>query len=274
MSAGMSDRAALRWAPRTGPRPLSLRWADPLLLPGLLVVGWVASTSVLGWFRPSQLPGPALVLEGLRELVRTGELQGHLATSAGRVALGFVAGAVLGTLLATGVGLSKRLERLLDPTLQAIRSIPALAWVPFLLLWLGIGEFPKVMLVAIGAFFPVYVNASSGIRGVDRRLIEVGTLHGLTGLELARRIVLPAASPALLTGLRLGLGQAWLFLVAAELIAASRGLGFLLVDGQNSARADLMVVSIGILALLGKLTDQALRGVERRLLGWSDGFRA
>jgi sulfonate transport system permease protein len=165
-------------------------------------------------------------------------------------------------------------ERLLDPTLQALRAVPSLAWVPFLLLWLGIGEVPKIVLVAIGAFFPVYVNAASGIRNVDRRLLEVGRLHGLRGARLARRIVLPAAAPALLTGFRLGLGQAWLFLVAAELIAATRGLGFLLVDGQNSARADLMVVSIVLLAVLGKLADQAVRGVERRLLFWSDGFRA
>ena len=276
MSAEATERAApaLRWPAGRTHRPLDLGWAEPLLVPGLLLVAWVLSTSVLGWFGPSQLPGPALVAESLLELVRAGDLQRHLAASVGRIALGFGAGAALATVLATLVGLSRRAERLLDPTLQAIRAIPSLAWVPFLLLWLGIGEVPKLVLVAIGTFFPVYVNASAGIRNVDRRLLEVGTLHGLRGLRLARRIVLPAASPALLTGLRLGLGQAWLFLVAAELIAASKGLGFLLVDGQNSARADLMVVAIVLLALLGKTTDQALRGVERRMLGWSDGFRA
>ena len=276
MSAEATERAArsLRWPARASHRPLPLRWAEPLVLPGLLLGVWVASTSVFGWFGPSQLPGPAQVLETMRELVRTGDLQRHLTTSVGRIAVGFAAGALLGTLLATVVGLSRRAEQLLDPTLQALRAIPSLAWVPFLLLWLGIGEVPKLVLVAIGAFFPVYVNASAGIRNVDRRLLEVGRLHGLSGFRLARRIVLPAASPTLLTGLRLGLGQAWLFLVAAELIAASRGLGFLLVDGQNSARADLMVVAIVLLALLGKTTDQVLRGVEQRLLGWSDGFRA
>jgi len=276
VSAEATERAApaLRWPAGLTHRPLGLGWAEPLLVPGLVLVAWVLSTSVLGWFGPSQLPGPALVAESLLELVRAGDLQRHLAASVGRIALGFGAGAALATVLATLVGLSRRAERLLDPTLQAIRAIPSLAWVPFLLLWLGIGEVPKLVLVAIGTFFPVYVNASTGIRNVDRRLLEVGTLHGLRGLRLARRIVLPAASPALLTGLRLGLGQAWLFLVAAELIAASKGLGFLLVDGQNSARADLMVVAIVLLALLGKTTDQALRGVERRMLGWSDGFRA
>ena len=262
----------LGWNPGRARRAPSLRWAEPFLLPGLLLGAWVASTSALRLFSPSQLPGPALVARTLGELVQSGEIQRHLAASVARVALGFAAGALLGAALATLVGLSRRAERLLEPTLQALRAIPSLAWVPFLLLWLGIGELPKVVLVAIGAFFPVYVNAAAGIRGVDRRLLEVGRLHGLSGARLARRIVLPAASPAVLTGLRLGLNQAWLFLVAAELIAASRGLGFLLLDGQNSTRADVMVVAIALLALLGKLTDQGLRGVERRLLGWSDGI--
>jgi sulfonate transport system permease protein len=247
---------------------------EPWLVPALLLVAWTVSTSALRWFAPSQLPSPALVLRTLRDLVVSGELEPHLAASVGRIVVGFGAGALAGTALATVVGLSRTAERVLDPTLQVLRAVPSLAWVPFLLLWLGIGELPKTVLVALGAFFPVYVNAAAGIRNVDRRLLEVGRLHGLEGARLARRIVLPAAAPALFTGLRLGLGQAWLFLVAAELIAASRGLGFLLVDGQNSARADLMVVSIALLALLGKLADQGVRGVERRLLCWSDGFRA
>ncbi|HET9157157.1 MAG TPA: ABC transporter permease [Myxococcaceae bacterium] len=275
MSTGVTGTAgsAVGWRGAAS-RRLSFRWAEPWFLPVLLLVAWTVATSFLKSFSPSQLPSPAQVLRTLRELIVSRELEPHLAASVGRIVVGFAAGAVLGTGLATAVGLSRTVERLLDPTLQALRAIPSLAWVPFLLLWLGIGELPKLVLVAIGAFFPVYVNAAAGIRNVDRRLVELGRLHGLKGARLARHIVLPAAAPSLLTGLRLGLGQAWLFLVAAELIAASRGLGFLLIDGQNSARADLMVVSIALLALLGKLADQAVRGVERRLLGWSDGFRA
>jgi sulfonate transport system permease protein len=275
VSAGATGTAgsAVGWG-ADGRRTLPpLRWVEPWLLPALLGLFWTLATSVFGFFGPSQLPSPAQVVASLRDLLVSGELEPHLAASVGRIVVGFAVGATAGTLLATAVGLSRTVQRLLDPTLQAVRAIPALAWVPFLLLWLGIGEVPKIVLIAIGAFFPVYVNAASGIRSVDRRLLEVGRLHGLSGARFARRIVLPAAAPALLTGLRLGLGQAWLFLVAAELIAATRGLGFLLVDGQNSARADLMVVSIVLLALLGKLADHAVRGVERRLLSWSDGFR-
>jgi sulfonate transport system permease protein len=257
----------LRWP------ALPTGWGARAALPGVLAVAWVLSTSVLHLFGPSQLPDPRMVLEALAELARSGELQRHVAVSMVRVVGGFAAGATLAVGLATLVGFSRTADRALDPTLQAIRAIPSLAWVPFLLLWLGIGEAPKLVLVAIGAFFPVYVNAAAGIRGVDRKLIEVGILHGLRGGRLARAIVLPAALPSLLTGLRLGLGQAWLFLVAAELIAASRGLGFLLLDGQNGARADLMVVAIALLAVLGKASDGGLRSLERRLLHWTDGFQ-
>jgi sulfonate transport system permease protein len=276
VSAGATGTAGstVGWSSDGGRRIPSLRWVEPWLLPALLLAFWTLSTSVLKLFGPSQLPSPAQVIATLRELLVSRELEPHLAASVGRIVVGFSLGAATGTLLATAVGLSGTAQRLLDPTLQAVRAIPSLAWVPFLLLWLGIGEVPKIVLIAIGAFFPVYVNGASGIRNVDRRLLEVGRLHGLRGARFARRIVLPAAAPALLTGFRLGLGQAWLFLVAAELIAATRGLGFLLVDGQNSARADLMVVSIILLALLGKLADHGVRGVERRLLSWSDGFRA
>jgi sulfonate transport system permease protein len=144
--------------------------------------------------------------------------------------------------------------------------------VPFLLLWLGIDESPKITLIAIGAFFPVYINLVSGIRQVDRKLVEVGEIFVLNSRERVIEIFLPAAAPYAMTGLRIGLGQAWLFLVAAELIASTRGLGFLLIDGQNNLRPDLMLVSILTLALLGKSADSLLRLLEGKLLGWSDTF--
>jgi sulfonate transport system permease protein len=159
---------------------------------------------------------------------------------------------------------------LLDPTIQAIRSIPSLAWVPLFVLWMGIGEQPKITLIAVGVFSPVYTNLVSGIRQVDRKLLEAASAYGYRRISLAGEVVLPAALPSLFTGLRLGLAQGWLFLVAAELIGASQGLGFLLVDGQNSGRADIIVMSIIFLAIVGKLTDTLLQVVEHRLLRWTD----
>nr|BFE74580.1 hypothetical protein GCM10020092_078810 [Actinoplanes digitatis] len=154
---------------------------------------------------------------------------------------------------------------MLSPTVQAIRAVPSLAWVPLLLLWLGIGETPKIVLVAIGAFFPVYTTVAAALAHVDPHLIEVGRAYGRSGVRLLVTVLFPAATPAILSGLRLGLAQGWLFLVAAELIASSMGLGFLLIDSQNTGRTDVMLLAIILLALLGKLSDTLLGLGERRL---------
>jgi len=170
------------------------------------------------------------------------------------------------------VGLSQRAERLLDPSFQALRAIPSLAWVPLLLLWLGIDEAPKIVLIAIGAFFPVYMGVASGFRDVDRKLVEVAQMAGLSGVPLVRRVLLPAAMPSVMTGLRNGLSLAWMFMVAAELIAATRGLGYLLTDGRETGRADIMLAAIVLLALLGKLSDTGMQRIERHWLSWRDTF--
>lgn len=234
------------------------------VVPGLLLLAWWLSTDVLKAFTDNQLPPLAQLLAALRELLETGDFTRHVSASLSRVALGFAAGAAAATVLGVLVGLWRTAERLLDPTLQALRNVPSLAWVPFLLLWLGIDELPKITLVAIGAFFPVYINLVAGIRQVDQRLLEVGQVFGFSRWTQVARIYLPAAAPFALAGLRIGVGQAWLFLVAAELIASTRGLGFLLIDGQNNLRPDIMLVGIVSLALLGKLSDGLLRRLERR----------
>ncbi len=252
---------------------VSASGALTFVVPILLLAAWYITTEVTHSFAPNQVPSPLVVFGTARDLLESGDLARHVGASIGRVAVGFAVGAFAAMVVATAVGLWRPIEQLLDPTLQAIRSVPSLAWVPFLLLWMGIDEAPKITLIAIGAFFPVYVNAVSGIRQVDRKLIEVGYIFELNNVELVRRIVLPAASPFLLTGLRVGLGQGWLFLVAAELIASTRGLGFMLIDGQNSSRPDIMLVGILSLALLGKLSDGLLRQVEQRALNWNDTFQ-
>ncbi|WP_029215169.1 ABC transporter permease [Kallotenue papyrolyticum] len=265
----------LAWSGQRVTRSMRLRLPDGLLrrliLPLLLLLAWQASTA-LGLFERSQLPAPLAVLRAAHELIANGQLVAHVAISAARVAQGFAWGSLLAIGLGLAVGLSRAIEELVAPTLQALRTIPSLAWVPLLILWLGIDEASKVTLIAIGAFFPVYTNLVAGIRHLDRKLVEVGVAYGMQGWELAREVLLPAALPALLTGLRIGLAQAWLFLVAAELIAASRGLGFLLIDSQNTGRADIIVLSIGLLALLGKASDWLLQRLEQRLLRWQDAY--
>jgi sulfonate transport system permease protein len=241
----------------------------PWILPLAIVALWWGSVA-FGIFAAYQLPPPPAVLDAAVALWRRGLLLQDALATVGRVIVGFAIGSSLAIALGTITGLSRRVEQAVEPTLQALRTVPTLAWAPLLLLWLGIDEVPKLTLVAIGAFFPVYVNLVSGITNVDRKLVEVARVHGLQGGEIARRVVLPASLPSLLTGLRLGLSQAWLFVVVAEFFGASAGLGFRLTDSQQSSRMDLMLVALVCLAVLGKVSDTFLRAVERRALRWRD----
>lgn len=254
---------------RPGPLP---GLARKLVVPLLLLLVWQLVVE-LGLYSRGQLPLPIDVLSAVRELYERGQLFPNIAVSVQRVAVGFAWGAAIALVFGLAVGVSRPVEDYVAPTLQAIRAVPSLAWVPLLILWLGIGEEPKLTLVAIGAFFPIYTNLVAGIRQIDRKLVEVGRAYGLRGLALVRGVMLPASLPSLFTGLRLGLAQAWLFLVAAELIASSRGLGFLLTNSANTSRVDITVMSIIMLALLGKTTDWLLQIVERRILRWSDTFQ-
>jgi sulfonate transport system permease protein len=257
----MTTAAAARRRPHPG-------WG--LLLPTLALLGTEAIVRA-GLVPAHLLPPPSALLVTLRELAGA-DLAWHVGASSLRVAIGYAGGAALGIVAGALGGLDRRAAALLDPTFQALRAVPSLAWVPLLLLWLGIDEAPKLVLIAIGAFFPVYLGTAAGIRGVDRKLVEVGRMVGLRGAALARRVLLPAALPSLLTGLRNGLSLAWMFMVAAELIAASRGLGYLLSDGRETGRADIVLGAILLLALLGKASDSVMQALERRLLDWHDSL--
>lgn len=233
-----------------------------LLLPALILLAWQLSTAA-GLFSPVQLPAPRAVLEAGTELIGRNELFGHVAISTQRVLIGFIAGAALGVSLGAVVGLSKAAEVLLGPTIGALRAVPSLAWVPLLILWMKIGEDSKVTLIVIGAFFPVFTTVSLALRHVDKNLVEAARAFGLKGLKLLSTVQLPAVVPAIFSGLRLALAQAWLFLVAAELIASSMGLGFLLTDSQNNGRTDRLLLAIVLLAVLGKATDALLGLAEK-----------
>jgi sulfonate transport system permease protein len=253
-----ASRATTRPAPRGRLGRVLLGLALPI---GLLTV-WQLTTS-LGVFSVVQLPPPGRVLDAAGGLLERGLLTQYVGISTQRVLIGFMAGASLGLALGALTGLARTWDALLGPTLGAVRAVPSLAWVPLLILWLKIGEESKLTLIAIGAFFPVYTTVALALRHVDRQLVEAGRAFGLTGPRLLVTVQLPAVLPAVISGLRLALAQAWLFLVAAELIASSAGLGFLLVDSQNNGRVDRILVAIIALAVLGKTTD-ALLGVFER----------
>lgn len=238
------------------------RWALGLLLPGVILLAWQLSTAA-GVFSAVQLPAPRAVVEAGSELIARNEMFNHIAISTQRVLLGFAVGAALGVSLGALVGLSKIAEVMLGPTIGALRAVPSLAWVPLLILWMKIGEDSKVTLILIGAFFPVFTTVSLALRHVDKNLVEAARAFGLKGVKLLTTVQLPAVVPAIFSGLRLALAQAWLFLVAAELIAASMGLGFLLTDSQYNGRTDRLLLAIILLAVLGKITDALLGLAEK-----------
>ncbi|PKU26685.1 ABC transporter permease [Telmatospirillum siberiense] len=246
-------------------------WLLGLIVPVGLAVGWeIAVAAGLGDGR--LLPPPSKIIATLSALAATGELLSHIVATLCRVALGFVFGVLAGTFLGALTGYSTLARALLDPTLQALRAIPSIAWVPVFILWFGIFETSKVILIAVGVFFPIYLALSGAILGVDRKLVEVARIFRFSGPEMVWRVLLPATLPAYVIALRAGLGLGWMFVVAAEFMGASEGLGFLLVDGQMTGRPQTVLASIAVFAVLGKLTDWLLAQGSLRFLRWQDGF--
>jgi sulfonate transport system permease protein len=235
------------------------------IVPLLILLSWEI-LSAAGVLPANWLPAPSEIVRTILDLARGGELFRHIGITLARIAAGFLIGATAATVLGGVAGTSQLFRRLFDPLLQSLRSIPSMAWVPLFLLWLGIHETSKIALIAVGVFFPVYLNLLSGILQVDRKLLEVGQIFKLTRIQQLRRVILPAALPAYLVGLRSGLGLGWMFVVAAEIMGASKGLGFLMIDGQMTGRASIIIASIILFALFGKLTDRAIDQAGRYFL--------
>jgi sulfonate transport system permease protein len=257
-----------------GPSARRRRYARPalgLLLPVGLALAWELAVG-LGWSNGRLVPPPTKVFATILELAQSGELFRHVLATLSRVAAGFGVGVLAGTALGAISGYWGLARRLLDPTVQALRAIPSLAWVPLFILWLGIFETSKVALIAVGVFFPVYLGVMGAILSVDRRIVEVGRTFRLSGPAMIRRILLPAVLPAYVVALRVGLGLGWMFVVAAELMGASEGLGYLLLDGQQLGKPAQILAAITIFAILGKATDWLIEIATAPLLRWQDAF--
>jgi len=250
------------------------RYARPalgLLLPvGLAVIWeiWVA----LGYSNGRLVPPPTKIFATVMELAKSGELSRHITATVTRVAAGFGLGVAAGTILGAISGYWGLARQLLDPTVQALRAIPSIAWVPLFILWLGIFETSKIALIAVGVFFPVYLGVMGAILSVDRKIVEVGRTFRLSGPAMIRRILLPAVLPAYVVALRVGLGLGWMFVVAAELLGASEGLGYLLIDGQQLGKPAQIVAAIVAFAIIGKTTDWIISAVAAPFLRWEDAF--
>ncbi len=242
------------------------------VLPVVLAILWEWLVAA-GIANGRLMPPPSVVGRTLWGLAASGELLTHAGATLWRVAAGFGLGALAGTVLGAVTGALPVARSLLDPTLQALRAIPSIAWVPLFILWLGIFEASKVALIAVGVFFPVYLGVAAAIQGIDRKIVEVGRVFRLSRLAMVRRVLLPAILPAWIVALRSGLGLGFMFVVAAEIMGASEGLGYLLVDGQQLGRPDTIIAAIISFAVLGKLADGLLVAITRPFLAWQDTAR-
>ncbi|MDB5814191.1 MAG: ssuC [Rhodocyclales bacterium] len=243
----------------------------PWLLPVLLISAWQFAAHV-GWLSSRVLPEPLKVFESAWELLKSGELLHHVLVSTRRAFIGLAIGGGLGLTLGLLTGTFRRAETLLDTTLQMIRNVPPLALIPLVILWFGIDEAAKIFIVAVGVFFPLYMNTYHGIRSVDPALIEMAKSYGVSGWRLYRDVIFPGALPSILVGLRFALGFMWVLLIVSETISATEGIGYMTMNAREFLRTDVVLVGILLYALLGKLADIIARGLERFWLRWNPNY--
>jgi sulfonate transport system permease protein len=243
-------------------------WAVPIAI----LVLWEVSARV-GWLSSRILPEPWAVAVATWHLLQSGELLHDVAISTGRALGGLAIGGGLGLVLGLLTGTFRTAETLLDTTLQMVRNVPPLAMIPLVILWFGIDESAKLFLVAIGVFFPIYLNTWHGIKTVDAGLIEMARSYGLSGWALYREVILPGALPSILVGLRFSLGLMWVLLIVAETISAQSGIGYMTMNAREFLQTDVVLVGVLLYALLGKLADLVARWLERGLLRWHAGYQ-
>ncbi|KQV61777.1 aliphatic sulfonate ABC transporter permease SsuC [Duganella sp. Root336D2] len=244
----------------------------PWALPLALLLAWELAARI-GWLSSRILPEPLAVVQAFWTLAVSGELWQHLKTSLWRATSGFAIGSSAGLALGLLTGTWRLAETLLDTTLQMVRNIPALALIPLVILWFGIDETAKLFLLAVGVFFPVYLNTFHGIRSTDAGLVEMARSYGLRGWPLYREVILPAALPSILVGVRFSLGLVWVLLIVAETISAQAGIGYMTMNAREFLQTDVVLVGILLYAVLGKLADMLARGLEKYYLRWNPAYR-
>jgi sulfonate transport system permease protein len=248
---------------RTRLQHLAAQWIVPIVL----VAAWQLLVQY-GLISRRVLPAPSEVIAAGARLVASGELLTHIEVSALRAWTGFFIGAAAGLCLGILTGSLPAAEMLLDSTLQMIRNVPHLAVIPLVVLWFGIGEKARIVMVVLGVFFPVYLNTFHGVRSADPHLVEMGRVYGLSRLSIFRHVVLPGAMPSILIGVRYALGIMWLTLIVAESVAATSGIGYLAMTAREFMQTDVVLLTIVLYALLGKMSDSITRLLERWLLRW------
>jgi sulfonate transport system permease protein len=266
-----TDFARVRTAWRRFPLPRAGS-ALPYLLPVAAIAAWQFASSA-GWITNRFMPSPLDVVLAFWEKAASGELATNIAVSGGRAFAGLAIGGSIGFLLGIVNGVSRLSESLTDTTLQMIRTIPNLALIPLVILWLGIGEEAKLFLSTLGVMFPIYLNTFHGVRSVDPALVEMGRAYGMNGFTLFRRVIFPGALPSVFVGLRFALGIMWITLIVSEQIAASSGIGHMANQAREFMMTDVVVLTLVLYAALGKLADVIARTLEGWTLRWHPAYQ-
>lgn len=233
----------------------------------VLIAVWQCA-SAFGYINPIVLPSPLSIAECFVSLLRDGTLLQNLLISSKRVLTGYVISAVLAVVLGIWIGLSPRFKRMRDLIIQILKPIPPISWIPLVILWFGIGESSKVFLIFIGGFFTILVNVVDGIRRIDVKLVELANAMVIPRMKYILQVVIPYAAPNIFTGLRVGLGQSWMCVVAAELVASSTGLGYMIMYARQFGQTDVVIVGMLIIGITGKVMDSILLAVEKSVIRW------
>lgn len=237
-------------------------------LPILVLIVWEYICH-FGNVKVYNMPAPEVIIKDAVEKIQNGVLWKHIAISFLRVLEGFAIAAVSALILGTLIGLSKHFERFTELVLQILKPIPPIAWIPLAILWFGIGETSKLYIIFYGAFFPILLNTIDGIHNIDKRYIELGRVYEVDKWRLVWKVILPGALPSILTGIRVGLGNAWVCVVAAEMIAATRGIGYMLSNGRSMSRADDVILAMLLIGIVGKFMDDILKWVSGKIMKWN-----
>ena len=249
-----------------GGRVLSALWY--ILLPVIIVLVWEAVCH-LGVVRVYNMPAPEAILRDAAQKISNGTLLKHIEVSFFRVLEGFLIAMVSALLLGTLIGLSRRAETFTELVLQILKPIPPIAWIPLAILWFGIGETSKLYIIFYGAFFPMLLNTVDGIHNIDKKYLELARAYEVDKARLIGKVILPGALPSILTGIRVGLGNAWVCVVAAEMIAATKGIGYMLSDGRSLSRADDVILAMLLIGIVGKIMDDVLRLISKKIMKWT-----
>lgn len=239
-----------------------------LAFPILVILFW-EYVCHFGDVKVYNMPAPEIILTDALDKIKSGILWKHISASFLRVLEGFLAAAAAALILGVLIGLNKYFERFMELVLQILKPIPPIAWIPLAILWFGIGESSKLYIIFYGAFFPILLNTVDGIHNIDKRYLELGRVYEVDKKRLVWRVILPGALPSILTGIRVGLGNAWVCVVAAEMIAATRGIGYMLTNGRSLSRADDVILAMLLIGIVGKFMDDILKFISKKIMKWS-----